>query len=146
LTVTLVILALTGGWLADRFGAKRILYIAGGLTAVGMLLFRLALTTGMLLVYGSIVGAGIGLFLTASWALSNRLAPADQAGKFLGLTNLATAGAGALSRLEGPLIDLGNNARPGVWAGYTGMFVFGAICAVLSMVLLSRIKIPDAGR
>jgi len=145
LTVTLIILALTGGWLADRFGAKRILYIAGGLTAVGMLLFRLAQTTGMLVVYGSIVGAGIGLFLTASWALSNRLAPADQAGKFLGLTNLATAGAGALSRLEGPLIDLGNNARPGAWAGYTGMFVFGAICAVLSMVLLSRIKIPDRG-
>jgi Na+/melibiose symporter-like transporter len=145
LTVALVILALAGGWLADRFGAKRILYVAGGLTAVGMLLLRLAQSPGTLVGYGSILGAGIGLFLTASWALSNKLAPVGQAGKFLGLTNLATAGAGAISRLEGPLIDLGNNTYPGVWVGYTGMFVFGAICAVLSMILLSRIKIPEAG-
>ena len=143
LTVALIILALVGGWLADRFGPKRILYVASGLVAVGMLLFRLAQTPGMLVGYGSIVGAGIGLFLTASWALSNQLAPADQAGKFLGLTNLATAGAGALSRLEGPVIDLANYAYPGAWAGYTGMFVFGAICAVVSMVMLTRINLPE---
>ena len=145
LTVALVVLAVAGGWLSDRFGVKRILYAAGGLTAVGMLLLRLAKTPSMLVVYGILLGAGIGLFLTASWALANKLAPADQAGKFLGLTNLATAGAGALSRLEGPLIDLSNNAFPGAWAGYTGMFVFGAICAMLSMVLLSKIKIPELG-
>ena len=145
LTVALIVLAVAGGWLADKFGAKRILAIAGVLTAVGMLLLRLAPTPGMLIAYGSVLGAGIGLFLTASWALSNRLAPADQAGKFLGLTNLATAGAGALSRLEGPLIDLSNNAYPGMWIGYTGMFVFGSICAVVSMVMLSKISIPEIG-
>jgi MFS family permease len=145
LTVALIILAVAGGWLADRFGAKRILAVAGVLTAVGMILLRLAPSPGLLIVYGSVVGAGIGLFLTASWALSNRLAPSDQAGKFLGLTNLATAGAGALSRLEGPLIDMTNNAFPGMWMGYTGMFVFGSICAILSLVMLSRIKIPEAG-
>jgi Na+/melibiose symporter-like transporter len=143
LTVALVILALAGGWLADRFGAKRILAIAGALTAVGMILLRLAPSPGLLIVYGSVVGAGIGLFLTASWALSNRLAPSDQAGKFLGLTNLATAGAGALSRLEGPLIDLTNNTFPGMWMGYTGMFVFGSICAIISMVILNKIKLPE---
>jgi MFS family permease len=145
LTVALIILAVAGGWLADRFGAKRILAVAGVLTAVGMILLRLAPSPGLLIVYGSVVGAGIGLFLTASWALSNRLAPSDQAGKFLGLTNLATAGAGALSRLEGPLIDMTNNAFPGMWMGYTGMFVFGSICAIISLVMLSRIKIPEAG-
>jgi len=111
-----------------------------------MLLLRLAPSPGLLIVYGSVVGAGIGLFLTSSWALSNRLAPSDQAGKFLGLTNLATAGAGALSRLEGPLIDLSNNAFPGVWAGYTGMFVFGSLCAVVSIVMLSKIRIPELGQ
>jgi hypothetical protein len=73
--------------------------------------------------------------------LSNRLAPPDQAGKFLGLTNLATAGAGALSRLEGPLIDMTNNAIPGMWMGYTGMFVFGSICAIISLVMLSKIDL-----
>ncbi len=59
-----------------------------------------------LTVFGSVVGAGIGLFLTSNWALANRLAPSEEAGKFLGLTNLATAGSGALARLEGPALGL----------------------------------------
>ena len=146
LTITLVILALAGGWLSDRFGSKPILYTASVLVGIGMILCRLAQTSTILVLFGSVVGAGIGLFLTASWALSNRLAPVDQAGKFLGLTNLATAGAGALSRLEAPLIDLGNGVRPGVWIGYSGMFIFGTVCAVLSMIMLSRIKIPEIER
>jgi MFS family permease len=141
LTVALIIFAVAGGWLTDRLGAKRILALAGVLTAVGMILLRLAPSPGLLIVYGSVVGSGIGLFLTSSWALSNRLAPPDQAGKFLGLTNLATAGAGALSRLEGPLIDMTNNTFPGMWMGYTGMFVFGSICAIISLVMLSKINL-----
>jgi MFS family permease len=95
-----------------------------------------------LLGFGSILGAGIGLFLTASWALANRLAPAQEAGKYLGLTNIATAGAAALARLQGPLIDLGNNARPGEWQGYLGMFVFGVVCALVSVVMLRYVQVP----
>jgi MFS family permease len=140
LTVALVILAVAGGWLSDKFGAKRLLYVAGILAAVGMLLLRLAQTPGMLMFYGSIVGAGIGLFLTSSWALANKLAPPGEAGKYLGLTNLATAGAGALARLEGPVIDFTNAALPGLWVGYTGLFIFGAICALASILLLSKIN------
>jgi MFS family permease len=142
LTVALVVLALTGGWLTDRFGAKRILYISGALAAVGYILLRLAQTPLMLIIYGSVIGAGIGLFLTASWALANKLAPPEEAGKYLGLTNLATAGAGALARLEGPLVDAFNAAAPGKWFGYTGLFVFGALCALASMLVLSRVPVP----
>jgi len=89
---------------------------------------------------GSIVGAGIGLFMTANWALANRLAPPAHAGRFLGLTNVATAGAAALARLEVPLVDALNAALPGAWMGYKGIFVFGALCIVLSTWFLSRVK------
>jgi MFS family permease len=100
------------------------------------------LTTDMtgVKVFGSIVGAGIGLFLTSNWALANALAPGEQAGKFLGLTNIATAGSGALARLEGPALDLLNGLWPAAWVGYKGLFIFGAVCMVLSMLLLSRIQ------
>ena len=145
LTVALIVLAVAGGWLADRFGAKRISGHSRSIDGCGDAPAATGTNSRMLIVYGSVLGAGIGLFLTASWALSNRLAPSDQAGKFLGLTNLATAGAGALSRLEGPLIDLTNNAFPGMWMGYTGMFVFGSICAIISLVMLSKIRIPELG-
>jgi len=140
ITVGLVILVLIGGWLTDRFGAKRVLYVATGITALGMLLMLFAADLTGLKVFASIVGAGIGLFLTSNWALANALAPGEQAGKFLGLTNIATAGSGALARLEGPALDVLNAAWPGAWVGYKGLFIFGAACMLLSLLLLSRIR------
>jgi MFS family permease len=89
---------------------------------------------------------GIGLFLTSNWALLNILAPGDQAGRYIGLTNLATAGAGAVGRLGGPLIDLLNNAQPGFFAGYTSMFIFGAVCSLASALLLWRSHLPRANK
>ena len=139
LTLALVALVLVGGWLTDKFGPKRILYIASFLAAAGMLLMLIPRDMAGLMAFGGVLGAGIGLFLTANWALANRLAPADQAGKFLGLTNLATAGSGALARLEGPALDWLNGLWPGQWVGYTWLFVFGAVCILLSMFLLGKI-------
>jgi MFS family permease len=93
------------------------------------------------LIFGAVLGAGIGLFLTANWALANELAPASEEGKFLGLTNLATAGSGALGRLQGPLIDMLNNARPGAFWGYGELFLFGAVCVLLSAWLLRYVSV-----
>jgi MFS family permease len=116
------------------------LYFASAATALGMLLMSSAKTMTGVTVFGSVVGAGIGLFLTSNWALANALAPGEQAGKFLGLTNIATAGAGALARLEGPALDALNAAWPGAWAGYRALFLCGAACILLSLILLARIQ------
>jgi len=140
LTITLVIMTLVGGWLSDKFGTKRILKIASYLTALGMLLMLLVQDMRGVMIFGSFLGAGIGLFLTANWALANQLAPGEEAGKFLGLTNIATAGSAAIARLEGPAIDWLNGFHPGQWLGYTGMFAFGAVCMLLSVLLLGKIK------
>ena len=143
LTVGLVVLVLVGGWLTDRFGAKRVIYIASFVSTLGMLSMLLARDMSGLTIIGGFLGAGIGLFLTANWALANALAPSEEAGKYLGLTNLATAGSGALARLEGPALDALNNYAPGEWMGYKAMFIFGAACILISVILLRRIKIPD---
>ena len=148
ITGGLLVLVLIGGWLTDRFGAKRVLYFASSLTALGMLLMLLAADLTSLKVFAAILGAGIGLFLTSNWALANSLAPGEEAGKYLGLTNIATAGSGALARLEGPALDALNSAWPGAWVGYKGLFIFGAACMLVSMLLLARIRLrggPGAG-
>lgn len=144
ITVALTVFAVAGGWLGDRFGHKRMSYAAAGIGAVGCLLLLAARTPTTLLVYGSILGVGIGMFLTANWALANELAPAAEAGKFMGLTNLATAGAGAIGRLEGPGIDLLNNAAPGQWWGYFGLFLMGAICMLSSALALRRVQLDGS--
>jgi MFS family permease len=140
LTLSLVVLVLIGGWLADKFGPKRLLYLASFLAATGMILMLTARDMSGLMIFGGVLGAGIGLFLTANWALANRLAPGDEAGKYLGLTNLATAGSGALARLEGPALDWLNGLWPGQWVGYASLFIFGAVCMLLSVLFLRKIQ------
>ena len=143
LTVALIILVLIGGWLTDKYGAKRVLYFATFFAAGGIFLMLFTTDVRGLMVFGVIFGAGIGLFLTSNWALANRLAPEAEAGKYLGLTNLATAGSGALARLEGPALDWLNAAYPGMWIGYKGLFVFGAVCILASVFLLRKIDVKS---
>ncbi len=143
ITLSLVAFSLVGGWLGDRLGHKRVTYLACLMGGLGCFLLLWANSPGRLLVFGIIFGIGIGLFLTANWALANELAPPAEAGKFLGLTNLATAGAGAIGRLEGPFIDLLNNARPGSWWGYAGLFLVGTVCIAISALLLTRVKLAS---
>ncbi|HLF72808.1 MAG TPA: MFS transporter [Anaerolineales bacterium] len=143
LTITLTVLVLIGGWLTDKYGAKRILLIGTLIAAGGLFLMLFARDMRGLLIFGSVLGAGIGLFLTSNWALANTLAPEAEAGKYLGLTNLATAGSGAPARLEGPALDWLNAAWPGAWIGYKGLFVFGALCMLLSVFLLRKIDVES---
>ncbi|HEY71226.1 MAG TPA: SLC45 family MFS transporter [Anaerolineae bacterium] len=142
IVLSLIAFSLVAGYLCDRFGRKPMHVIAAILAALGSLLMTTAHSAGAVLGFGSLIGAGIGIFLSANWALANDLAPLSEAGKFLGLTNLATAGAGALSRLNGPMLDLVNNAWPGRYLGYSVLFVTTAVLALASLILLRRVPDP----
>jgi Na+/melibiose symporter-like transporter len=100
---TTIVLVLLGGWLSDRFGARTMLYLASGVTATGLLLMLVVTDIYGLNAVGSILGAGIGLFLSANWALANA-------------------------------------AHPGRWIGYKGVFLFGALCVLLSVYFLARTR------
>jgi len=140
ITLALVGCSLLGGWLSDRYGAKPVMYAASLIGGTGCLLLLLAKTPATLLIYGAIAGAGIGLFLTANWTMANRLAPEADAGRFMGLTNLATAGSAAAGRLIGPGIDLLNNLNPGEFYGYAGLFIFAALSIFASAIFLRAVK------
>jgi len=98
-----------------------------------------------LIIFGSVTGAGIGMYITSNWALANQLAPKQEAGMYLGLTNIATAGAGAVARLAGPVIDIVNNAFPGRYWGYSLLFILAAVFALLSLVLLRKVTTKPEG-
>lgn len=140
LAVSLVICSVAGGWLTDRWGARKVVAMASVITALGSFLLIFARDLQTMTLFATVLGAGIGFYLTSNWAFASRLAPREEAGKFLGLTNLATAGAGALSRLGGVFIDLGNNAAPGQFLGYYGLFFFGGVFALVSLLILFRVS------
>ena len=140
LALSLVACSLIGGWLTDRVGARKVVAMASVIAAAGSFLLILARDLPTMTLYASVLGAGIGFYLTSNWAFASKLAPKEEAGKFLGLTNLATAGASALSKLGGIPIDIVNNAFPGRFLGYSGLFFLGGVFALVSLLVLANVR------
>ena len=139
--VILTVSSLGAGFLGDKFGRKIIHVISGFIGGAGAVLMIFATNINQLLIFGSLMGVGVGIFMSTNWAMANQIAPAEEAGKYMGLTNLATAGSSAIvSLLMGPVIDVFNNAAPGKFFGYTVLFIFAAVLMVASSFVVSKIK------
>jgi MFS family permease len=96
-----------GGWLADRFGKKKLIMLSGLITTVGAGIVVTTPAISTTYFGGSVIGMGVGLFYTANWALGTEIVPKEKAGQFLGFSNLAGAGAGAIGAyIGGPIADL----------------------------------------
>jgi MFS family permease len=138
--LALTLLVFPAGWLSDRMGRWQLNVLAGALAALGIFLLVFARSLLSLYLFGGLIGAATGIFLSVNWALATSLIPAAEAGKYLGLSNLATAGAGATARLAGPLIDGLNALRPGAYLGYPALFVLASGMTLAGTVLLLRIR------
>jgi len=138
----LTLLVFPAGLLSDRFGRRRLNLVAGALIVPGIFLLVFARSVPAVLAFGAVIGVGTGIFLSANWALATDLIPEREAGKYLGLTNLATAGSGAAARLAGPLIDGVNALRPGAYLGYPALFLLASASALSGVLLLLRIRAP----
>ena len=138
----LIASALGGGYLADRIGRKRLVGLSAFVAAAGTGVLLLARDLPLSIVAASIMGVGTGIFLATNWALGTDLVPADEAGRYLGISNLAGAGAGIVGvGIGGPMADFFNALRPGL--GYSVVMALYGVLFLLSAVALTRIK---AGR
>jgi len=84
------------------------------------------------------VGISVGAFMSTNWALATDLVAKGEEARYLGLTNLATAGGAALARLIGPVIDFFNAREPGL--GYSFMLLACFIYFLAGSLLLLKIK------
>lgn len=135
--IFILLTAFSGGWLADRYGKKPLVIAAGLLAAAGMGIIIFIPVLPAVYVGGSIVGIGIGLFYSANWALGMELVPHEKAGLFLGLSNLAGAGAGAIGAyIGGPIADS---------LGFTyilGVYTFLFLISILAMIGVKERRQP----
>jgi MFS family permease len=129
----ILVLGLPGGWLADRFGRKPLVAFSCIVAAIGALVLVVAPNMTIIYLGAILVGAATGVFYTANWALGTDLVPKAEAGRYLGISNLAGAGAGAVGAyIGGPIADfftVNFPQAPGLgyvllFAIYIGLFLF----------------------
>jgi len=127
------------GRLSDRIGRKPILISSGLIGAAGILMLLLGPSYGYILIGGVLQGIAVGSFMSSNWALATDLVPKSEEARYLGLTNLATAGGAALARLIGPVIDYFNTYSPGL--GYKVMLLVCFVYFIAGSALVVKIKI-----
>jgi len=127
------------GRLSDRIGRRPIAVTSGLLSALGILLIFFFQESFMLIIIcGGLMGVSFGAFMSTNWALATDLVAKGEEARYLGLTNLATAGGAALARLIGPVIDRFNAYGPN-W-GYQVMLLACFAYFVAGSLLLLKIK------
>jgi len=139
---SVLLIALPSGRMADRWGRKPLVLAACALTTLGTILIVLFRDQNGLTYAGALVGFGSGIFISADFALLTDIVPNDEAGRYLGISGIASAGGGAIARLlGGSLIDPINNATGTSSTGYIVLYWLAAILFLLSF--LAAIRLPN---
>lgn len=140
--ILILLCALPSGWLADRVGRKRLVAASGIIAALGALVLILAPNMTVIYVGGCIVGAATGMFFTTNWALGTDIVPKEEAGKYLGISNLAGAGAGAVGGyIGGPIADyFTKNVPQSPGIGYVLIFAIYGLMFLVSALVLTRVR------
>ena len=114
------------------------------MAALGTLIAILSPTLPLIYAGGCLIGAATGLFYTANWALGTLLGPKAEAGRFLGISNLVGAGAGAVGAyIGGPVADYFTVHVPDApGLGYILLFAIYGILFLLSVAALGWVHEP----
>jgi Na+/melibiose symporter-like transporter len=138
--IFLVLVVYPAGYLADKIGRKAIVIASGlvGVIGVGIMIFLHSYT--WILVGGAFIGVANGSFMSASWAMATDLVNKGEEGRYMGLTNIATAGAGIIAAFSGPVIDWINEMSSGL--GY--QIVLGACIVLLLGSTLLVLKVSKS--
>ncbi|MDQ6877257.1 MAG: MFS transporter [Candidatus Dormibacteraeota bacterium] len=150
---------------SDRYGRRPFIMAGGLLGAAGVLILVFShyqlLPTQVLeplartlkvpplaaqaTLVGVLIGIGYGVFFSVDWAFMQDVIPAQEAGLFMGFSNIATAGSGIIARfIGGFLLDPFNHGPKilGLPGGFPVIFaVFSASLLVGAFLIL---KVPEA--
>jgi MFS family permease len=132
--VVTVIATIPSARISDRVGRKPVIYVACAFGALGMVAAGLAPGLPVFILAAVLIGAASGTFLAVDWALMTDIIPKAASGRYMGISNIAVASAGAVAgAILGPIIDVvGGGAAEtgdGPRAAFVAAFAFFALSA-----------------
>jgi MFS family permease len=116
--------------ISDRVGRKPVIWASCALGGLGLAVCATAPSLPFAFLGALLYGTSAGIFLAVDWALMTDIIPKASSGRYMGLSNVATASAGVLAvAIGGTVIDLvggGEGPRTALWMA-VGLMVVGAI-------------------
>jgi len=130
------------GYLADRFGMKRVILASLALFTIPSLACGLAQNLNTLIVFHVIAGLGAGPMIPLGMAMVWRVVPHEERGRFYGLTWAPAVVGGALAPvISGALVEHVSWR----WIFFVNVAI-GAVPFVLALAWLREQKLPTWGR
>jgi MFS family permease len=116
--------------LSDRIGRKPVIYLSCLIGAIGLGIVAVAPSFPIAVLGAVMYGLSAGTFLAVDWALMTDIIPKASSGRYMGLSNVATASAGVLAiAIGGTLMDVvggGEGPRASLWLA-VALFGVGAV-------------------
>ncbi len=121
--------------LSDRLGRKKVIYASCAAGAMGRGMGAIAPVIGFAFVGAALFAVAAGSFLAVDWALMSDIVPTASTGRYMGISNVATASAGTVALALGGagVMDTVNHVffygagpRAALALG-VGLYVVGAI-------------------
>ncbi|HEX4986280.1 MAG TPA: MFS transporter [Burkholderiales bacterium] len=132
--LTQACLQLPFGWLSDRWGRKRTIYLGLAIFALGSFIAASADSVALLIVGRTVQGAGA--ISAAVIALAADLTRDEQRTKAMAIIGMTIGATFALSMVAGPVLDR--------WVGVPGIFALTGLLAVAALGVV-RVVVPDPG-
>ena len=149
---------------SDHFGRRPFILLGGLMGAAGVLILmfshyqllpseileplsrmlRVPPLAAQATLVGVFIGIGYGVFFSVDWAFIQDVIPSEEAGLFMGFSNIATAGSGVIARLIGGFLLDPFNRGPHI-LGLPGGFpvIFAVFSASLLVGALLILKVPE---
>lgn len=150
--VATIVTGMLGGWVSDRIGRKRVVYLANGLMAAITFGFAFCRSVEWVIVLGVLFGLGYGAYVSVDWALGTDVLPSkEHAGKDMAIWHVAQAlpqaigatSAGYLLSAFGTYETVQGSGPPVTHyyaSGFTAMFILASVFLLLGAVLLRNVK------
>jgi MFS family permease len=123
--------------LSDRFGRKTIIYGSCTAGATGLGIGAIAPTLPIAIFGAALFALSAGAFLAVDWALMSDIVPKASAGRYMGISNVATASAGTIGlALGGAAVMDTVNHLAGYGAGPRAGLGLGVLCYIIGALLL----------